>query len=409
MAAAVFFQPFEFKARSENMKITGIETLVVNAEMRNWVFVKVLTDQPGLYGWGEGTLEWKTASVVAAVEDLAVLLVGADPRDITNCARMMRKQSFWRLGTIGQSALSAIETALWDINGKDLGVPVWRLLGGKVRDRVRIYTHLGLGQMDAVYHSFGADQLQAHCEELKRKGYRAAKIVNVPYSHYASDFAAVGRFADSVHSLRDALGDDFSIMVDFHGRPASPRVALDYITSIADAKIMFVEEPVQPGDVEALAYLRERSSIAIASGERLIEADEFDVTLTRRAVDIIQPDLCHCGGLGEGRRIAQRAELLGIGLAPHNPAGPVAGAAALQFAVATPNHIIQEEMVGAAPWYHDVVSTNPIVRVDGHWQIPDGVGLGIEIDEVEAARHPFKAESLETKNAVMDDGTIVDW
>ncbi|MBK8083574.1 MAG: D-galactonate dehydratase [Devosia sp.] len=391
------------------MKITGIETLVVNAEMRNWVFVKVLTDQPGLHGWGEATLEWKTASVVAAVADLAVLLKGADPRDITNCVRMMRKQSFWRLGTIGHSALSAIEIALWDINGKDLGVPVWRLLGGKVRDRVRIYTHLGLGQVDAVYHSFAASQLREHCEDLRQRGYHAAKIVNVPYSHYASDLAAVRRFADSVQSLREALGDAFAIMVDFHGRPASPRVALDYINAIAEAGIMFVEEPVQPGDVEALAYLRERSPIAIASGERLIEPDEFDVTLTRRAVDIIQPDLCHCGGLGEGRRIAQRAEIVGIGLAPHNPAGPIAGAAALHFAVATPNHVIQEEMVGAAPWYEDVVSTSPILRVDGCWQVPGGVGLGIEIDEIEAARHPFKSESLETKNAVIDDGTIVDW
>lgn len=391
------------------MKITGIETLVVNADMRNWVFVKVVTDQPGLFGWGEATLEWKTASVVAAVHDLAILVQGADPRDITNCCRMMRKQSFWRLGTIGQSALSAIETALWDINGKDLGVPVWRLLGGKVRDHVRVYTHLGMGHRDAVYHTFGAEKLREHCEQLKSRGYKAAKIVNVPYSHYASDTAAVRHFSDSIHSLREALGEDFAIMVDFHGRPASPRVALDYINAISDAQIMFVEEPIQPGDVDGLAYIHDHSPIAVASGERLIEPDEFDTTLTRRAVDIIQPDLCHCGGLGEGRRIAQRAELMGIGLAPHNPAGPVAGAAALHFAVATPNHVIQEEMVGAVPWYTDVVAASPIVRVDSAWQVPTAAGLGIEIDEAEAARHPFESESLETKNAVMADGTIVDW
>ena len=391
------------------MKITRIETLVVNADMRNWVFVKVVTDVPGLHGWGEGTLEWKTRSVVAAVEDLAELLRGEDPRDITRCLAIMGKQSFWRLGTIGKSALSAIELALWDIAGKDLGVPVWRLLGGKVRDSVRIYTHLGMGQKDAVYHSFTADSIRAHCEALKAAGYGAAKIVNVPYSHYTTDFRAVDAFAASIHGLREALGPDFSLMIDFHGRPASARVALDYIRSVEDARIMFVEEPVKPGDLAGLQFLHGASAIAIASGERLIEDDEFDMTLRGRAVDIIQPDLCHCGGLTSGRRIAQQAEVLGIGVAPHNPAGPVAGAAALHFAVATPNHVIQEEMVGAVPWYHEVVQGDLFTLTDGTWQIPRAPGLGIEINEAVAARHPFRQESLQAKNAVMPDGTIVDW
>jgi galactonate dehydratase len=391
------------------MKITDIKTLVVNAGMRNWVFVKVITDQPGLFGWGEATLEWKTGAVCATVKELALLLVGEDPRNINTCMRMMRKQSFWRLGSIGMSAASAIETALWDISGKELGVPVWRLLGGKVRDKVRVYTHLGLGDMDAVYHSFDKDKLLAHTSAIKAKGYTAAKIVNVPYSGYVSEPAAVRGFAENVGALCENLGPDFSLMIDFHGRPASPRVALDYIDAIAGLPIMFCEEPIQPGDTESLAYIRSRSKIAIASGERLIEADEFDNTLTARAVDIIQPDLCHCGGLDAGRRIAQRAEVLGIGVAPHNPAGPVAGASALHFAVATPNHIIQEEMVGAVPWYDAVVKQTPIVRQDGYWQVPETPGLGIEIDEAEAARHPFEEESLQTKYAVLSDGLVVDW
>jgi galactonate dehydratase len=391
------------------MKIIAIETLVVNAGMRNWIFVKVLTNQPGLIGWGEATLEWKTGAVVSAVGDLANILVGADPRDLNNCIRMMRRQSYWRLGTIGMSAVSAIETALWDIAGKDLGVPVWRLLGGRVRNKVRVYTHLGLGDMNAVYHSFDAELLLAHTASIKTQGYTAAKIVNVPYSGYVSEPSAVRVFADAVHRLVDSLGPDFSLMIDFHGRPASPRVALDYIDSIAELPVMFVEEPIQPGDIAGLAYLRSRSRIAIASGERLIEADEFDNTLTAHAVDIIQPDLCHCGGLDAGRRIAQRAEILGIGVAPHNPAGPVAGASALHFAVATPNHIIQEEMVGAVPWYDAVVQQSPIKRNAGYWAVPDAPGLGIEIDEAEAARHPFQEESLQTKNAVLSDGLIVDW
>jgi galactonate dehydratase len=394
---------------SAAIKITGIKTLVVHAGMRNWIFVKVITNQPGLYGWGEATLEWKTRAVVGAVEDLAMILVGADPRDITNCARMMRKQSFWRLGSIGMSAFSAIEMALWDISAKELGVPVWRLLGGRVRDRVRVYTHLGLGNMEAVYHSFDTQRLLELCTTIKAQGYTAAKIVNVPYSGYIADPSAIRIFGDSVRQLAEELGADFSLMIDFHGRPASSRVALQYIDAIAGLPILFVEEPIQPGDTAGLAFIHERSSIAIASGERLIEADEFDTVLTARALDVIQPDLCHCGGLDAGRRVAQRAEVLGIGVAPHNPAGPVAGAAALHFAVATPNHIIQEEMVGAVPWYDSVVAQSPIRREAGYWQVPDTIGLGIEIDEAEAARHPFQNESIETRNAVLSDGLIVDW
>ena len=391
------------------MKIEAIETRVVNAGMRNWIFVKVRTDQPGLHGWGEATLEWKTRAVVGAVEDLSELILGEDPRDITRCVQILRKQSFWRLGAIGQSAASGIEIALWDIAGKTIGVPAWQLLGGRVRDRVRVYAHLGLGEMNAVYHSFDGERLRTHCRALGDRGYTAAKIVNLPYTHYLAEPSAVAGFAESVLLLRDELGPNFAIMIDFHGRPASSRAALSYIDAVKDANIMFVEEPVQPGDTAALAFVRQHSQIAVASGERLIEPNEFEDVLTARAVDVIQPDICHCGGIGEARRIAQRAEILGIGVAPHNPAGPVAGAAALHFAIATPNHIIQEEMTGAVPWYAEVVSKNPIARDGGYWCIPTAPGLGVEIDEVVAARHPFAPEQLQTKNAVLPDGTIVDW
>src|SRR3954466_6840955 len=142
--------------KGARVKITRISTRVVNAEMRNWVFVKVETDDPGLWGWGEATLEWKTRAVVGAVDDLSPLIVGRDPRDIEQAVRVMKKHSFWRLGAIGTSAISGIEIALWDIFGKQLGLPVWRLLGGKVREKVRVYTHLGLGDMRAVYETMDA-------------------------------------------------------------------------------------------------------------------------------------------------------------------------------------------------------------------------------------------------------------
>jgi galactonate dehydratase len=390
------------------VKITEITTRVVNAEMRNWIFVKVETDEPGLFGWGEATLEWKTRAVVGAIEDLAPLIIGRDPRDIEQAYRAMTKQSFWRLGAIGMSAVSGIELALWDILGKHLGVPVWRLLGGKVRDKVAVYTHLGMGDMRAVYETNEVEPLVERAREVVELGYKAFKAVFVPYTHYHAPLPDVDKVARMMQAMREAVGDGIEIMVDFHGRPASAGAALAYIEALAPGRPMFIEEPVQPGDFASLAKLARRTSVPLATGERLIDRTEFDALFASEAIDIVQPDICHCGGLMEAKKIAARAETLGIGVAPHNPLGPIAGVAALHFAVSTPNHVIQEEMVGAVPWYGDVVQ-GPIRRVDGFWQVPEAPGLGITVDEAACAAHPYKQEVLHTQNAVMPDGTLVDW
>jgi galactonate dehydratase len=390
------------------LKIASITTRVVNAEMRNWVFVSVDTDEPGLFGWGEATLEWKTRAVAGAVEDLAPLIVGRDPRDIEQLVRIMKKQSFWRLGVIGMSAVSGIEIALWDILGKSLGVPVWRLLGGKVRDKVKVYTHLGLGDMRAVYETLDAEPLVERAREVVAKGYRAFKAVFIPYTHYSARLEDVDKVARMMEALRRAVGPDVEIMIDFHGRPASASAALAFIEAVAPGKPMFVEEPLTPGDTQGLVSLAAKTSVPLATGERLVDRFEFDELFRTRAVDIAQPDICHVGGLLEAKKIAAMAEAASIGVAPHNPLGPIAGVAALHFAVSTPNHVIQEEMVGAVPWYFDVVR-GPIRMVDGFWQIPDAPGLGVEVDEAACARHPFQQEVIHTVNAVLDDGTIVDW
>jgi galactonate dehydratase len=171
---------------------------------------------------------------------------------------------------------------------------------------------------------------------------------------------------------------------------------------------MFVEEVLPPGETAGLAAVAAKTSVSIATGERLIDRFEFDELFRSRAVDIVQPDICHCGGLLEAKKIAAMAEAASIGVAPHNPLGPIAGVAALHFAVSTPNHVIQEEMVGAVPWYFDVVR-GPIRMVGGYWQVPEQPGLGVEVDEAVAARHPFQQEVLHASHAVLDDGTIVDW
>ncbi len=390
------------------MKITAVHTRVVNAEMRNWVFVKIETDEPGLHGWGEATLEWKTHAVVGAVQDLTPLIIGRDPRDIEQAVRAMKRQSFWRLGAIGMSAISGIEIALWDILGKHLNVPVWRLLGGKVRDKVRVYTHLGLGDMRAVYESMDEAPLVERAREVVEKGYKAFKAVFIPYTHFHAPLPDANKVGRLMQALRSAVGDEIEIMVDFHGRPASVGAAMAYIEALEPGRPMFVEEVLPPGETLGLAAIAAKTNIPLASGERLVERSEFEELFRIRAIDIAQPDICHCGGLGEAKKIAAMAETIGVGVAPHNPLGPIAGVAALHFAVSTPNHVIQEEMVGAVPWYFDVVQ-GPIRLVDGFWQVPDKPGLGIEVDEAECARHPYAPEVIHTLNAVLEDGTIVDW
>ena len=390
------------------MRITRVTTRIVNAEMRNWVFVRVETDQPGLYGWGEATLEWKTRAVNGAVQDLEPLVIGRDPRDIEQLVRIMVKHSFWRLGAIGMSAVSGIELALWDIFGKSLGVPVWRLLGGKVRDKVKVYTHLGMGDMKAVYETDTVEPLVERAQEIVERGYHALKAVFIPYTHYTPSIRDIDRVAGMMDALRSAVGPDIDIMVDFHGRPASASAALAYIRALEPGRPMFVEEVLPPGENAALAQLAGKTSVPIATGERLVDRREFDDLLRLRAVDILQPDICHCGGLLEAKKIAAMAEAASVGVAPHNPMGPIAGAAALHFAVSTPNHVIQEEMVGAVPWFEEVVQ-GPIRMIDGFWQVPETPGLGIEIDEKACAAYPFKPEVQHAANAVLADGTVVDW
>jgi len=390
------------------VKITSIRSVIVHAEMRNWIFVRVETDEEGLVGWGEATLEWKTRAVAGAIEDLAPLVIGRDPRDIEKLVKIMKKHSFWRLGVIGMSAVSGIEIALWDILGKSLSVPVWRLLGGQVRDRVRVYTHLGLGDMRAVYETESARQLVDRAHEVLARGYRAMKVVIIPYTHYSAPLPQVDRTGRMMVALREAVGPEIEIMVDFHGRPASASAALAYIEAIEPARPMFVEEVLQPGDSLGLREIASKTSVPIATGERLIDLAEFDELFRLRAVSIAQPDICHCGGLWEAKKIASMAEAVGVGVAPHNPVGPIAGVAALHFAVSTSNHVIQEEMVGAVPWYFDVVR-GPIEMIEGFWQVPLKPGLGIEVDMKECARHPFEPETLHTVNAVLDDGAIADW
>jgi len=389
------------------MKITGVKAVVVNAELRNWVFVKVETDQPGLHGWGEASLEHITRSVAAALEDLAHFIIGEDPTRIEHIYQKLYRQPFFRLGVIGMSAISGIEQACWDILGKSLNVPVYKLRGGAVRDRVRMYTHLGGGEMTAVYKTFDVGRQIELAQQVVACGYSAIKVVCVPFSEPLMGLDHVRRFAQSIEQLRSALPDSVDIMIDFHGR-TSPAMAIEYINAITDTHPFFCEEPVPPENIAALAEVRRSVRVPIATGERRVTRHEFREIFEQQACHVIQPDLCHCGGLLEARKIAAMAEAYYMGVAPHNPLGPVANAAALHFALATPNFLIQEDMLSDVPWRWDVVR-HSLKTKDGYWLKCDAPGLGVEVDEKEAAKHPFRQEVMLNNTAVAADGAVLDF
>ena len=387
------------------MKITAVKPVVVNANMRNWVFVKVETDEPGLYGWGEATLEWKTKTVVGAIEDVSRFIIGEDPMRIEHLYQMMYRQYFWKVGIEGMTAISGIEHALWDIKGKALGVPVYELLGGRVRDRVRLYNHLGSGYMNEMYESTEPQEFAERALKVKEAGYTAIKFMAVPRTEPVEGVQSV-KYAESlVRAVREAVGPEMDLMVDLHAR-TWPAMAIQYCHAFEPYGLLFFEEPCPTEDIEATAQVTRASRIPIATGERLVGRHQFRELFEKRACHIIQPDLTHCGGLWEARKIAAQAESYTIAVAPHNPNGPISTAVAVHFAFATPNWLIQEAITGDVPWRSEVVD-DPYFTNDGYIQPPTRPGLGIDVDEEIAARYPFKPEA--EQRYFHPDGAVADW
>jgi len=387
------------------MKITAVKPLIVNANMRNWVFVKVETDEPGLYGWGEATLEWKTNTVVGAIEDVSRFIIGEDPRRIEHLYQMMYRQYFWKVGIEGMTAISGIEHALWDIKGKWLNVPVYELLGGRVRDRVRLYNHLGSGYMKSMYESTTPEEFAERALSVKEAGYDAIKFMAVPRTEPVEGVQSV-RYAESlVRAVREAVGPEMDLMVDLHAR-TWPAMAIQYCHAFEPYGLLFFEEPCPTEDIEATAQVTRVSRIPIATGERLVGRHQFRELFEKRACHIIQPDLTHCGGLWEARKIAAAAETYSMAVAPHNPNGPISTAVAVHFALATPNWLIQEAITGDVPWRQDVVD-DPYYTTDGFIEPPTRPGLGIDVNEEEAAKYPYKPEA--EQRYFHPDGAVADW
>ena len=392
------------------MKITAVETHVCNARMRNWIFVKIVTDVPGLWGWGEATLEWHTRAVVGAIEDISQLLIGEDPTRIEHLWQMMYRQHFWHgNGIVRGTAISGIDIALWDILGKVHNVPCHKLWGGPVRDYVRLYCHLGGGKMEDFYETKPGDasRFADLAQAAVADGFTAFKTMAVPETMPLEGLRPV-RYAEScVAAMREAVGDNIDIMVDCHARP-SPRMGHLFAKALEPYGLYFFEEPCWPETMDDIASIQKSVVTPIATGERLVGIWQFRDLLEKRACSVLQPDITHCGGLSEARRIAALAEAYRVSLAPHNPQGPVSTAASLELGFATPSYIICESVHLDVPWRNEVVEEGFVVETNGRLVRPGTrPGLGIEINEEEVKKHPFEQEVLQ--RSFYADGAVGDW
>ncbi len=393
------------------MKITAIEAVVCHARMRNWVFVKVVTDQSGLFGWGEATLEWHTRSIVGAIEDLAQLVVGEDPTRVEHLWQMMWRQHFWHgSGVVRSTAIAGIDVALWDIVGKVHGVPCHRLWGGPVRDYIRLYCHLGGGNLEQFLRNTRG-QRKAICRSGDRRRWRMVFQRSNRWRFLPrcrSRGRSRSKAADAcVAAMRQAVGDDIDIMVDCHARP-SPAMGMQFAKTLDPYGLYFLEEPCWPENLSSLAAINAAVTTPIATGERLTNLAAFRDLFAVRGCEICQLDVTHCGGFSEARRIAALADAHRIALAPHNPQGPVSTAASLEFGFSQPSYVICESVHEDVPWRADVVEEgfeiDPLTRTVTPNAKP---GLGISINEEEVRKHPFQQEV--PQRVFYRDGAVGDW
>jgi galactonate dehydratase len=379
------------------MKITRITTHLMgipgaggHAPSRNWLFVRVETDE-GIVGLGEATTEWHERAVAAMIEeDFAPLLIGQDPTRVHFLWQQMQRLFWWRGGVVASSAASGIEQALWDITGKAYGQPVYKLLGGAVRDAVRVYA-----RTDLNLPSFGDEAAAAVAEGFDAFKFGYGKRVE-PFDEQRQADVALAAAAE----VRKAAGPQCDLMIDCGGI-FSLQAAHRLIDGLRQVGVLFVEEPVNADTPRGLVELRRSfPDVRIAAGERLATRWAFREWLEQGAVDVIQADISHCGGIGELLRIAAFAEVYGVLMAPHNPYGPVALAASAHACVAMPNFLILEHC-RHRPWFDEVQTFGPRMK-GGRVQLSGRPGLGIELDWDYIGKHPY--QRLPTPRFVDRDG-----
>lgn len=379
-----------------------ISDFVVYKVKPRWIFIKINTDE-GISGWGELVSGTKTETVVAGVKEMCSKLIGKNPFEIERIWQRLHR-SFFRGGPINGTAISGIEMALWDIKGKALNLPVYELLGGAVRDKIKVYSWIGGDRPSDVV---------AMAQKRWDKGFRVVKMNATSEMHYIDSLEKVDAAVERVASIREKFGNAMSIGIDFHGRVHKP-MAKVLAKALEEYHPMFIEEPVLPENEEYFAQIANEVSTPIATGERLYTRWGFKNIFKQGAVDIVQPDISLCGGLLEERKIAAMAEACDMAVAPHAPYGPVALAATFQVDACTPNVFIQEQSLGIH--YNqgfdllDFVKNKEIFQYkDSFVDIPKGPGLGIEMDEDKIKEVAQEGLVWNNPSWVNYDGTIAEW
>ena len=382
------------------MKITGFEVFPV---LPRWQFLKIETDE-GICGWGEPVVEGRAHTVKGAVEELSYYFMGKDPSDIEDLWQTFYRAGFYRGGPEVMSAIAGIDQALWDIKGKALNTPIYNLLGGKCRDRLKVYCWIGGDRPSDI----AAEVLKKQSE-----GYSAVKMNASEEMHYIDSFKKVDAVLDRARAIREAVGSDMEFAIDFHGRIHKPMAKI-IAKELEPYHPMFIEEPVLTENIEALRDIVSATSTPIATGERMFSRWDFKKILTEGYVDIIQPDLSHAGGITECKKIAAMAEAFDVAVAPHCPLGPVALAACAQLDMCTPNAFIQEQSMGihynqGGDLLDYLEDATPFRYRDGFIEPLTGPGLGVTVDEQKIRKMAETGHNW--KNPVWRnyDGTIAEW
>ena len=362
------------------MKITDYKTYAVSAGYSDFIFVKVFTDE-GIYGIGEATIEWKTHAVLGAFEDLRPYVIGADPTRIEGLFFECYRQSYWHVDPCTLSAIAGLEMACVDITGKKLGVPAYQLFGGKLHDKIKVYLN---------GWSFSSKTPAEFADAARRAVENGAKALKWDFfgsSYLTIDHAAMDRAVNSMGAVRDAVGPNIDLLIEAHGR-FNVHTALKICNEMAPFKPFFIEEPVLPDIVQDTIEVHKKSPVPIAAGERLFGKAMFRELIINNGVDYVQPDMLHCGGMTELKKIAIMAEAQRIQIAPHNPSGPVATAAYFQICSTLPNFEFLE-MVSSNPFRREITTEDYTVK-DGYITVPDRPGLGIDINEETFAKYPAR-------------------
>ncbi|MFC1941829.1 galactonate dehydratase [Chloroflexota bacterium] len=368
------------------MKITAIKTFLCNADWRNWLFVKVETDE-GIHGWGEGNVDGYDFASEAAIHTMSEYFIGKDPRDIELHWNTIYLESVYRPSFIIVSALAGIEMALWDILGKSLNVPVYRLLGGMVRSKIPAYDNGWFRGATSPedFAKAASDAVALGFKHLKWDPFGTSDLFPEPEE--------IARAKKYIKAVREAVGDDVHLLIECHGR-FSPDKAIQIAREIEEYKPYFFEEPVPPDNIDALVRVASSINIPVATGERICTHWGAREILEKNGAAVLQPDIIHIGGILETKKLAAMAQAYYIPIAPHNAFGPVLCAASIHVDASTPNFLIQEFFYPDKPIYDEILKEPFFFPVDGFFNLPDRPGLGVDFDEKALSKRPFELRNV---------------